>query len=220
MLSIILKAIVVDEREEIVDVLSEILEMNQINVIGKGHGGEEAVELYNEKKPDLVFVADTMPIFDGLDAFREIKQVNPNAMIVFVTSDPLLDNKTREMGLIPMAIIHKPFDNFKISNLMDNLRLSMADSMEKIQQNLIDITMKKVLREIDRDAYKNVISKLQTDHNCSIEDCLDKPDNLRQVLMELHSDNYKKLVNKIQSSLYGFWCHNKIEQVLAVLSKN
>jgi len=193
--------------------------MNQIDVVGKGNDGEEAVNLYNDKKPNLVFLDAHMPIFDGFHAFNKIIEINPNALIVFVTSDPLLDNKTREMGLVPMAVIHKPFDNFKISNVIDNLRLSMADSMGKIQQNLINVTVKKVLREMDRDAYKNVVTKLQTDYNCSVEDCLDKPEHLRQVLMELHGDNYKKLANKIQNSLYGFWCHNNIEQVLTVLSK-
>ncbi len=48
--------------------------------------GQEAVDLYQKEKPDIVFLDIVMPVKDGITAVSEIIQEDPSALIVMVSS--------------------------------------------------------------------------------------------------------------------------------------
>jgi DNA-binding NarL/FixJ family response regulator len=47
--------------------------------------GEEAVELAQESKPDLIILDISMPLMNGLDAARKIRQFSPQTPILILT---------------------------------------------------------------------------------------------------------------------------------------
>jgi two-component system chemotaxis response regulator CheY len=49
-------------------------------------GGAGAVRLYGEQKPDLVLLDVNMPNMDGLQALEQIKRLDPDAVVVMLTS--------------------------------------------------------------------------------------------------------------------------------------
>ena len=59
-------AIVIDDDKDIVNFFSEYLEIKDINIIGKGYDGKEAVDLYVKLRPDVIFLDVMMDKFDGL----------------------------------------------------------------------------------------------------------------------------------------------------------
>ncbi len=48
--------------------------------------GQEAIDLYKEHQPDLVFVDIVMPIKDGVEAIHEIREFDPSAHVIVVSS--------------------------------------------------------------------------------------------------------------------------------------
>lgn len=48
--------------------------------------GAIAVRLYTEEKPDLVLLDVNMPNLDGLQALAQIRQLDPDALVVMLTS--------------------------------------------------------------------------------------------------------------------------------------
>ncbi len=113
-------AIVIDDDEDIVRVFSYLLEKKQVKVIGKGYSGKDAIELYETKNPDIVFLDVMMPDGNGIYAIKKIKEINPNAKIVAVTADDRSVTQEKLEGLDIFAIVHKPFEIKKIMQIIEN----------------------------------------------------------------------------------------------------
>ena len=113
-----ISCVIVDDDKNIRDVFTDILELLGLKVIAKGNDGNEAVHLYSEHKPDLLFIDINMPKYDGFYAIKKIREFEPNAKIVVVTADFTQEtqNKLEELGTT--AVIYKPFDQLQIKRIL------------------------------------------------------------------------------------------------------
>jgi two-component system chemotaxis response regulator CheY len=48
--------------------------------------GAEAIILYRDHRPDLVLLDVNMPLLDGVQALTQIRQLDPDAVVVMLTS--------------------------------------------------------------------------------------------------------------------------------------
>ena len=64
---------------------SKLLVENGYKVI-EAENGVQAVQLYQQHKPDAVLLDITMPEMDGLTALKEIRKLDPNAKVAMVTA--------------------------------------------------------------------------------------------------------------------------------------
>ena len=81
-----INVLIVDDLKFIKLVLRELLEKAGFRVVGEASNGEEAVELYQEKRPDVVLMDITMPKVDGLGALKEILKIDPEAKIIMCSA--------------------------------------------------------------------------------------------------------------------------------------
>ncbi|NNM02385.1 MAG: response regulator transcription factor, partial [Nitrosopumilus sp.] len=63
-MNIVPKVIVVDDVQSHLDVFCEFLRLKNIDVIGIGSNGLEAVELYEKYNPDIILIDLAMPTYD------------------------------------------------------------------------------------------------------------------------------------------------------------
>jgi len=66
--------------------LKDILVKNGYDVIGEAANGLQAIEKYNELKPDLTILDITMPEMDGIQAAKGIRQADGNASIIMCSA--------------------------------------------------------------------------------------------------------------------------------------
>jgi len=100
--------LVVEDDVDLIGIYKEILELHEYDV-DTAVNGEEGVKKFIERKPSLVIMDGDMPILDGYQAFKQIKEINSNANVVIVTGFSEFEPKSQEAikeGLI--KIISKP----------------------------------------------------------------------------------------------------------------
>lgn len=57
-----------------------------MKVIGEAANGEEAIRVFGELRPDVVLMDLRMPRLNGVDATRTIREVDPEARIIILTT--------------------------------------------------------------------------------------------------------------------------------------
>ena len=87
----------------------QVIELNNFELVGMAENGEEAVEIFKSLpvKPDVILMDHRMPLKSGLDASREILNMNGRVKIIFATADNSIEEEAREIGA--HAVIDKPF---------------------------------------------------------------------------------------------------------------
>ena len=103
-------AIVADDDQSNLQLFSELLEINEIEIISKVTNGKEAVIAFQKLKPDVVFLDIMMPEFDGLYALEEIRKIDPSSIVIMITADTSDETSDRLDKLQPTAIVHKPYE--------------------------------------------------------------------------------------------------------------
>jgi DNA-binding LytR/AlgR family response regulator len=94
----------------------------ELQVVGEARNGREAVELFDQLRPDVVFLDVHMPGISGVDAARAI---GPLAHIVFVTAFEQYAVQAFEQGAIDYVI--KPLDEARLAATVLRLKDRLAD---------------------------------------------------------------------------------------------
>lgn len=83
--------------------------------------GQEAVDLYKIHKPNLVFMDLTMPIMDGFEALKHIKEFEKDANIVVISADIQKQAIEKALELGAINFIKKPIDAIKMQQILNKI---------------------------------------------------------------------------------------------------
>lgn len=82
-----MRVLIIDDDKLISMSLKIILEADaEIEVVGIGYDGTEAIHLFKEVLPDILLMDIRMDKMTGLEAAEEILRIYPNAKILFLTT--------------------------------------------------------------------------------------------------------------------------------------
>jgi two-component system, LytTR family, response regulator LytT len=132
-----INTIIVDDEKPARDELAYLLKgFPEINVIGQGKNGVEAVALIKEHAPDLVFLDVQMP---GLDGFGVLKKLVERKMkvphVVFATAFDHYAVQAFEVNAVDYVL--KPFDKPRIAKAIARARKMMetqTSATERLEQ--------------------------------------------------------------------------------------
>lgn len=82
-----MRVLIIDDDKLVCASLKIILEADsEIEVVGLGHSGKDAVALYDQLQPDILLMDIRMDILNGIDAGRQILAKHSSARILFLTT--------------------------------------------------------------------------------------------------------------------------------------
>ena len=82
-----IRLLLVDDEDIIRKGLRGLLELeSRFEVVGEAHDGFEALELARRTDPDVILMDIQMPGMGGIDATRQLKELDPTVQILILTS--------------------------------------------------------------------------------------------------------------------------------------
>ena len=138
--------LIVDDNESFCKTMSLVLKRKHYNVTTAA-GGREAIKKTGKKPFDIIFMDVKMPQMNGVETYKRIKRIRPEASVVMMTAyavDELIKEALEEGA---DGIIHKPLD---IQEVMSFIELA-REAQERVIILVVDdnegtcVTLRKIL---------------------------------------------------------------------------
>jgi DNA-binding NarL/FixJ family response regulator len=79
------RLLLADDHRMLRESLRRAMEDNGFDVVGEAPDGAEAVRLAEELRPDVILMDVTMPVLDGVEATRQVRDRVPGTQVVILT---------------------------------------------------------------------------------------------------------------------------------------
>ncbi len=115
------RVLIADDSAFARGMLKNCIKAAGMEVAGEAADGNEAVALFQTLKPDIVLLDIMMPQKNGLDALRDIMQIDSAAKVVMCTSvgQEKVIQECIETGAADFVV--KPFHEEDIKNVLEKL---------------------------------------------------------------------------------------------------
>ena len=101
--------LIVDDNADYCSILSKIL-VKKGYATAIAENGQRAVEMVRERSFGVILMDVKMPVMNGVDAYKKIKEIRPSEIVIFMTAFSLEDLVKETTGKGAYALIQKPFD--------------------------------------------------------------------------------------------------------------
>ena len=103
-----LRIVIAEDDQRLASLVEEILEGDgRFLVVGRASDGDQAVKLVEEHAPDIVLMDIGMPVRDGIDATRLIRQRDSGQHIVIYTGSDAYEDVGRADAAGAGGFLHK-----------------------------------------------------------------------------------------------------------------
>jgi len=151
-------AMVVEDEAVANELLSSTFK-NFFKDVTSAYNGKEALELFKEKRPDIVFVDIIMPELDGIELARRIREINPQQMVVVISASNDIQKISETIEIGVNSFIQKPIDTKKIIELLQNVT-NLVKKKKKVETKTFSISLPLDLYElVNENAKAESISK-------------------------------------------------------------
>lgn len=111
--------LVAEDNESNYFLISSLLE-DDYNLL-HAWNGREAVDMFAEHRPDLILMDINMPLMDGYEATRNIRQLSETVPVIAVTAYAFASDRTRIMESGFNSYISKPVSSDRLMNEISRL---------------------------------------------------------------------------------------------------
>ncbi len=115
------RILVVDDAIFMRKVLKTMLERNNYKVVGEAENGHAAVKKFISLNPDIVAMDIAMPIMDGIEALKVIKQIAPSSNVLMISALEQKEVLEQAISNGAKGFIAKPFSEEQVIGALEKL---------------------------------------------------------------------------------------------------
>ena len=118
------RVLLADDEEEIRSGISRKIDWAALGftLVGEAGNGEEALELAEQYRPDVVLTDIKMPFMDGLELCRRLRQTLPGARLVVFSGFDDFEYARQAVGMGVSEYILKPINAPELRQVLEKLR--------------------------------------------------------------------------------------------------
>lgn len=135
------RVLIVDDEDTIRSVIAQVLEEDGYKVTEAG-SAEEALCLFRQDSFDLVITDIVMKKMSGIELLKEVRLLDPNAMVVVMTSHASVETATTALRSGAYDYLTKPFEDLDaitnvVGRAIDKIRLTVENNnlVEQLRRN-------------------------------------------------------------------------------------
>ena len=117
--------LIVDDEAEIREMLKKHFSFKAYQVY-TAENGQDALNILDSTKIDIVISDIVMPIVDGVELLRSIRQEYPMIRVIMITGYVTMNNLLECMQLQADTVVYKPFKK------LDELNLAVDTAQEQL----------------------------------------------------------------------------------------
>lgn len=110
--------LIVDDNSSQRQTMASVLRYKGFEVL-TANNGIEAIQIVTERFFDIIFMDIKMPLMDGVETYKHIICVQPDAVVVMMTAFAVEDLVEGALEAGAYGIVYKPFDFEKIISLIE-----------------------------------------------------------------------------------------------------
>lgn len=144
-----IKILLADDHQMFLDGLSSLLsQLKDVEIVGAVNDGGMVIEQLQDKKPDLVILDMNMPVLNGLETTKKIKQSHSHIKVLGLTMDNDLDSITGMLEAGASGYILKNTGKAELEMAIQQVMsgkyyLSQSISTQLAQNLLLNLNQKK-----------------------------------------------------------------------------
>lgn len=104
-----MKILFVEDEQELSDIVCAGLRKCNYSV-DAAYNGEDALEFYQTYDYDVIVLDLNLPVIDGLEVLRRIRQVDAKAKILILSARSAVDDRVKGLDMGANDYLTKPFD--------------------------------------------------------------------------------------------------------------
>lgn len=127
------KVLVIDDEQPTLNMFRLLLSAYGYEALTAADGAE-GVETFERERPGVVLTDVKMPVMDGIEVLRRIKDIDPNAEVIVITGHGDMDLAIRALNLDATDFINKPVQRQALSQALrraeERIRVARAKAEE------------------------------------------------------------------------------------------
>ena len=238
--------ILVDDESRVRDSMKDQIPWEDygFSIIGEAENGLEALDIIEEKSPDVVITDIKMPYLDGLELIKRIRKSMPTTTIIILSGHDEFSYAQSAIKLNVTEYVLKPVSKKDMIELLSKLKQTLDNEialrtdkqrLAQLYNNLIPAMIERIINEVYFGNFNDVVDQakeynLPLDANYFIT-CIIEPEITNDIKLNLltikdilnnffdTSSNIIQSINKNKMILTFYYKHKGQEEIEKPLLK-
>ena len=127
------KILVIDDEQPTLNMFRLLLAAYGYEILTAANGAE-GLEAFERERPGVVLTDIKMPVMDGIEVLKRIKDIDPHAEVIVITGHGDMDLAIRALNLDATDFINKPVQRVALNQALKRAEERIAIAKSKIEE--------------------------------------------------------------------------------------